>query len=191
LIAREANWIPSFEMQNSQGGELEADFGMLAAPGRFSHTSSPHLIIGECKSFNRFEEEHFARASEAAKLFPGAVLCFFTFNDALDKKEIRGLTRLAKQGRERLDVGKQMNPVLILAARELFSEFRLTDFYSRYGDKAGHARGVFLRDDMQEICAFTQQLYLGMPSEHEWLEEKRRKKLARMAKSNAVTEKRA
>jgi len=166
-------------MKDSAGKEFEADFGMLAAPSRFSHASSPHLIIGECKSFNRFEARDFARAEEAAALFPGAVVCFCTFNEALDKKEVKGLTRLAKQGRKRMDVGKQMNPVLILTGGELFSEFRTTELYSSYHDKADYARHVYMRNDMQELCEFTQQLYLSMPSYHEWLEEKRRKKLAR------------
>jgi hypothetical protein len=180
-IAQQSSWLPSFKMRNESGKELEADFGMLAAPSRFSHRSSPYLIIGECKSFNRFDQKDFARAREAAELFPGAVLCFCTFNEALDKNEIRGLTSLATHGRARLDVGKQMNPVLILTARELFSEFKMTDFYSLHGDKADYARSVYARHDMEELCDFTQQLYLGMPSYHKWLEEKRRKKAARLA----------
>jgi hypothetical protein len=104
----------------------------------------------------------------------------------LDKNEIRGLTSLAIQGRARLDVGKQMNPILILTARELFSEFKMTDFYSLYGDKANYARSVYMRDDMEELCDFTQQLYLGMPSYHEWLEEKHRKRAARLAARRPV-----
>lgn len=84
-----------------------------------------------------------------------------------------------------MDVGKRMNPVLILTARELFSEFKISDFYSLYGDKADYARGVYMRKDIQELCEFTQQIYLGMPSYHEWLEEKRRKKVALAAKSHA------
>lgn len=74
-----------------------------------------------------------------------------------------------------------MNPVLILTSRELFSEFKMTDFYSLYGDKADYAHGIYLRDDIQELCEFTQQIYLGVPSYHESLEEKRRKKTARLA----------
>ena len=185
-IAREANWIPSFNMRNGQGEELEADFGMLAAPGRFTH-SSPYLIIGECKSFNRFEKKDFVRAKQAATLFPGAILCFCTFNEALDKTEIGGLTRLAKQGRKRMDVGKQMNPVLILTSRELFSEFRLTSFYSLYGSQADYARLVYLRNDIQELCEFTQKIYLGMPSYHEWVEEKRRKRAARLSAASQAS----
>ncbi len=34
--------VPSFTMRNAAGKEFEADFGMLAKPSRFSHTSSPH-----------------------------------------------------------------------------------------------------------------------------------------------------
>lgn len=162
-------------MRDSTSKEFEADFGMLATPSRFSHTSSPHLIVGECKSFNRFSEKDFARAEQAANLFPGAVLCFCTFNESLDKNEIKGLTRLVKQGRRKMDVGKQMNPVLILTARELFSGSKMKNFYSLYGDKADYARHVYMRDDMQELCEFTQQLYLGMPSYHEWLEAKRKR----------------
>jgi hypothetical protein len=180
-IARVSSWVPSFEMRDGKGNTLEADFGMLAAPSFFSHTSSPHLIIGECKSFNRFEEKDFARAREAGKLFPGAVLCFCTFNESLDQNEIRGLTRIANEGRERLGVGKQMNPVLILTARELFSEFKMAGLESLYGEKGQHARAMFIRDDMEELCDFMQQLYLGMPSYHQWLEDKHKKRLARRA----------
>jgi hypothetical protein len=179
-IAPNSNWLPSFKMNNDSGGELEADFGMLATPAPISHRSTPYLIIGECKSFNRFEKKDFARARKAAELFPGAVLCFCTFNEALDKNEVRGLSGLAKQGRARLDVGQQMNPILILTARELFSEFKMTDFYSLYGDKAEYARAVYLQGELEEVCDFTQQFYLGMPSYHEWLEQKRRKKVLRL-----------
>jgi hypothetical protein len=185
-VARTSNWVTSFTMRNAAGKEFEIDFGMLAEPSRFSHTSSPHLIIGECKSFNRFEKRDFVRAKETANLFPGAILCFCTFNDALDKDEIRELTKLARQGQKKIIAGKQMNPMLILTARELFSEFKMTDFYSLYGDNAEHARSVYLRDDVQELCEFTQRIYLGVPSYHELLEEKRRKKAARLASRSQV-----
>jgi hypothetical protein len=187
-VARESNWVPSFTMRGAASKEFEADFGMLAAPSKFSHTSSPHLIIGECKSFNRFEQRDFVRADQAATLFPGAVLCFCTFNETLDKNEIKGLTKLAKLGRKRMQVGKQTNPVLILTARELFAEFKNSDFYSTYGDKAEYARHVYMRDDMQELCEFTQQLYLGMPSYHEELQERQRKKAAQLASQSQTTD---
>jgi hypothetical protein len=48
-----------------------------------------------------------------------------------------------------------------------------------------------MRRDMDELCDFTQELYLGMPSTHEWFEEKRRKRLARLASRKAIAEKKA
>jgi hypothetical protein len=63
----------------------------------------------------------------------------------------------------------------------------MTNFYSLYGDKAEYARGIYLRDDLQELCGFTQEIYLGMRSYHEWLEEKRRKRAVRLAAKAPAT----
>jgi hypothetical protein len=48
----------------------------------------------------------------------------------------------------------------------------MSNFYESYGDRAQFARSVYLRRDFDELCDFTQELYLGMPSRHEWFEEK-------------------
>jgi hypothetical protein len=178
-IAPQSTWLPSFEMRDKDGKQFEADFGMFAAPNRFTHVSSPYMILGECKSFKRFNEKDFTRAREAANLFPGCVLCFCTFNETLNRDEIRGIRPIALEGRKEMDIGKQMNPVLVLTARELFGELRLLDFHSLYGDKAQYASSVYMRGDMQELCDFTQQLYLGMQPHHEWLDEKYKKIIAR------------
>src|SRR5207248_1795490 len=97
--------------------------------------------------------------------FAGGAYCVgAALNFLMENEEIEGLSRNAKRGRRRMDIGKQINPVHVLTARELFSEFKLSDFYSLYGDNADYARGVYLRDDIQELCDFTQRIYLGMPS---------------------------
>jgi hypothetical protein len=66
-----------------------------------------------------------------------------------------------------MDVGTNVNPVLILTARELFRQFHLGEFSQLYGTDSQLARGIFMRDEIREICEFTQRLYLGMPSNHE------------------------
>jgi hypothetical protein len=180
-LARDSNWLPSFTMRNPAKQEFEADFGMLAKPSRLSHTASPHLFIGECKSFNRFEEKDFARAAQAASLFPGAILCFCTLNETLSRDEIKGLRKLANAARKKMAARKPTNAVLILTGRELFSEYKTTGFYSLYGDKAEYVRAMYIRNDPEEFCDFTQQLYLGMPSRHEWFEQRRRKRMAKLA----------
>jgi hypothetical protein len=178
-IAHKSTMIPSFEMRRNGQADFEADFGAFIALGAFSHITSPYLLLGECKSFNHFKQDDFDRARRAAELFPGAVLCFCTFNDALTPFEIRGLKRIVTAGREILDVGMQLNPVLILTGRELFGQFIFGDFSTLYEADAQLARGLFMRSDVRELCEFTQRLYLGMPSSHDVRQEKRRKQAAK------------
>ncbi len=186
-IARTATWLPSFEMKHPDGSSFEADFGLFAKPHVYEHTSTPHLFLGECKSFNPFKPDDFARARKAAKLFPGSILCFCTLNESFSPNEIRELTRLVNAGRKRLDVGKQTNPVLLLTGRELFGQYRIESPYDIYGDKKEMAERVYMRNDIQETCDFTQQLYLGIESYYTWRERKRQKLIARRAANKKAT----
>ncbi|MCI0626245.1 MAG: hypothetical protein L0387_32145 [Acidobacteria bacterium] len=180
-VVRESTWLPSFRLTNAEGKEVEADFGMFARPNRFSHATSPFLLLGECKSFNVFKAEDFAKARYMAKLFPGAVLCFATFRETLNAGEIKALTRIVLRGRKSLRTGKLLNAVLILTGKELFSQFRWDrQLHEAYGDRAKYAEMVYIRRDIEELCSFSQQVHLGMSSYHEWLDEKHRRRIARM-----------
>jgi hypothetical protein len=186
-IAFKKSWIPSFHMMKDGKQEFEADFGMFVEPGATSHISTPYLILGECKSYDRFEEKDFARARKAAQLFPGAVLCFCTLKEALETDEIKGITKIVTAGRGRLDVGKQVNPVLILTATELFGQFNIKEFALLYKDEAERVNRMIWRSEINEICEFTQKRYLGMPSSHEVRQEKYKKRVARKAVRSAKT----
>jgi hypothetical protein len=190
-VARQSTWLPSFEMKNAADDCFEPDFGLFAAPNRWSQVSSPYLMLGECKSFNRFEAKDFARARHMAKVFPGSVICFCTFNDSLNADEIEGIKKIAQEGRERLGDGKQLNPVLVLTGLELFGQFSIGEFYSKYGDKADYANHAHMRGDMQELCDFSLQFHLGMESYHKWWEAKNKKRIVRIqaAKKAAKTRK--
>jgi hypothetical protein len=184
-VAHKTTMIPSFEMEKNGQTEFEADFGAFIAPGALNPITSPYLMLGECKSFNRFEEKDFERARKAAQLYPGAVLCFCTFNESLEPAEIKGLKKIVEAGREILDVGVSVNPVLILTGRELFGQFHFGDFSDLYGADAQMARGMFMRGEIRDLCEFTQRLYVGMPSSHEVRQEKMRKRAAKkQAKAN-------
>ena len=178
-VAHKVTMIPSFEMKKGGQQGFEADFGAFIAPGALNPITSPYLMLGECKSFNRFEERDFGRARKAAQLYPGVVLCFCTFNESLEPAEIRGLKKIVEAGREILDVGVSVNPVLILTGRELFGQFHLGEFSELYGADAQMARGMFMRGEIRNLCEFTQRLYLGMPSSHEVRQEKLRKRAAK------------
>ena len=67
--------------------------------------------------------------------------------------------------------------VLILTARELFGQFRLGEFSELYSTDAQMARNLFMHGDINELCEFTQKLYLGTPSSH----EVRRQKMQKLA----------
>lgn len=178
-VAHKTTMIPSFEMKKNGQTEFEADFGAFVSIGAFSQITTPYLVLGECKSFNRFEDKDFERARRAGELFPGAVLCFCTFNDSLDSSEIKGLKKIVEAGRESFDVGMSVNPVLILTGRELFGQFHLGEFSELYGTDSQLARGMFMRGEIREVCEFTQRLYLGMPSSHEVRQERMRKRVAK------------
>jgi hypothetical protein len=181
-------WIPSFRMTNADGKEAESDFGIFARPSRFSNTSSPFLILGECKSFNLFASADFAKAHYLTDLFPGAVLCFATFRDKLTRKEIKSLTRIVRRGRARLGTGRVRNPVLILTGKELFSQFSFaTEFYEEYGDKAQYARMAYIRRDIEELCSLSQEVHLGIESYHSWLEEKYKRRNAKREKLSQLS----
>jgi hypothetical protein len=184
---RRATYIPSFQMKDAQGKELEADFGMFVAPSHWDHDTAPYLILGECKSFNKLEAKDFARARALANTFPGAILCFATFNESFSPKEIESLKRIVLKGRRHFDVGRIRNPVILLTARELFGQFRLGGYHEQYGAKAEYARMVAMRGDLRELADFTQQIYLGMQPYHEWYQEKHRAKVRKIqAKQAAV-----
>jgi hypothetical protein len=184
-IAHKVTMISSFEMKKNGQQEFESDFGAFISPGALNPITSPYLMLGECKSFNRFEEKDFERARKAAQLFPGAVLCFCTFNESLEPAEIKGLKKIVEAGRDSLDVGKHLNPVLILTGRELFGQFHFGEYSELYGTDAQLARGMFMRGEIRDMCEFTQRLYLGMPSSHDVRQEKYRKQAARKAARNA------
>jgi hypothetical protein len=185
-IAHKTTMIPSFEMKKSGQSEFEADFAAFMNMGAHSQIATPYLVLGECKSFNRFAEKDFERAKKAAELFPGAILCFCTFNDSLEPDEIKGLKRIAAAGREILDVGMNRNPVLILTGRELFGQFHLGEFSELYGTDSQLASSLFMRREIGEVCEFTQRLYLGMESSHDVHQAKMRKRWAKkQAAANA------
>lgn len=172
---RSMTWIPSFEMKAESGEALEADFGAFLAPGRFDLDTAPYLILGECKSFNRLEPQDFKRARALANAFPGAALCFATFNEKFSPQEISSLKRIAIRGRRSYRTGRVQNPVILLTARELFGQFKRGNIHSLYDSKEQMARGMFMRGNLQELADFTQQLYLGLPSYGEWRDQKKKR----------------
>jgi hypothetical protein len=111
-------WIPSFTLTNAER-VLEADFAVLLADDHHVRRA-PWLILGECKTFDKFRAVDVQRMKHLAKTFPGAVLVFATFNDVLSKPERDIIGALATWGRVRW-----RNPVMVLTARELTADISM------------------------------------------------------------------
>lgn len=191
LLSRDAHhkmtWIPSFEIvkKDDKKVKFEADFAMFIEPSYASKSAIPSFVIGECKSFNTFENRDYDRTRQAMKLFPGAVLCFATFRDNLNPIEKRRLRAIANAGRELLRPGHQRNPVIILTGKELFGQYKMGDFYGEYGMDERWVRRLFQDGDVQAVADFTQSLYLDLKPAHE-IREDRRIKMAEKKKRKRV-----
>jgi hypothetical protein len=181
-VSRECTWIPSFMLRTKSGGPIkaEADFGAFVRPSGFSHLTDPVLIFGECKTFGDFDSRDYQRMNTLAKLFPGAIICFCTLKDELTKPEKARIAALARQGRKSLKTGQRRNPVLVLTRTELLGQFKLRRFTDDYPAQfSGLGKGAFMRRDLQEICDFTQQIHLGIESYYEWVQARRRRRMAK------------
>lgn len=164
----------SFVAKDSSGNELEADFGALWQESTFKGVEEG-IIFGECKTFGLFEKKDFQRMKNIAKLFPGAVLVFCTLRRALNREEIREIAKIAKTGRKHWKSERPINPVLILTGNEILSDLGPPHCWEDIGLSKKFDRVYGLLD----ICNATQQIYLNLPSWHDfWHEEieKRRSK---------------
>jgi hypothetical protein len=165
---------PSFELVDAAGGKLEADFGMFWRKSDFS-PEEPLLILGECKSYDRFSRRDVLRMRTLGVAFPGAVLVFCTLRPELSGEEKRWIGSLATWGRKSMGEGRWRNPVLMLTATELFSEGGPPDCWMEAGGRfARFGSAHYVTNEFNELCDVTQQLHLGIPSFGDQLRKRER-----------------
>lgn len=174
----------SFTAKDSNGNDLEADFGALWQESTFKGVTEG-IMFGECKTFGVFEKKDFQRMRGIAKQFPGAVLVFCTLRKELNKDEIKEIAKIAKAGRKHWKSEKPINPVLILTGNEILSDWGPPQCWEgmELSKKFDNLYGLL------DICNATQQIYLNLPSWHDfWHEEfekRRSNKIQRMRKGMA------
>ena len=143
--------------------------------------------------YNSFEKKDIQRMKKLAQSFPGAVIVFSTLNSTLGKSEKNLIRSLAMQGRRHWRDDRSYNPVLILTATELFADFKgLAHVWEEKGGRyADFARNRFDLHNILPLCDLTQQLYLDMPSWHEWRVERIERRRAIRAQRTASSEREA
>jgi len=161
------------------GKQIEADLGMLFRLRRFGHGKT-EVVFAECKTHMPFQSRDVDRMGVLRDQFPGALLVFATLNKQLTSSERRLLCPVVNRGRRDWESIRPFNPVLILTGTELYSDQGPPDCWENQpGKHAAFARYHRVQADLLELCDVTQQLYLGMKSRHQWLDERRQERLHR------------
>lgn len=197
-------WSPGHELKLASGKSLEADFILWYQRTMMFGTDHPtEIVFGEVKSFGRdpskSEVKHERKASKAdvfgdedvgrmkllAQAFPGAILVFATMRDAaqITKGEVGRLRKLANWGREFVPTGRHTRgPVVLLTGAELFSSYSLREAWIKRGGRHKEMvdPGYVDLGHLKTLADLTQQLYLGMPAYHKWIEAKWKRRQAQM-----------
>lgn len=168
---------PMFSFKAKKGAtELEADLGLLFQESKYMECRMEQLFC-ECKSFNAFEEKDGRRMRALGAEFPGAFLVFVTLKTTLSEKEKRILRPIVNRGRRYWKNERPYNPVLILTGNELFAEHSLEATWRDLGGvHARRAQRWSYENRLLDLADASQEIYLGMPTWHVWLQQRFRKK---------------
>jgi hypothetical protein len=171
--------VLSFNAAGPGGQILEADAAAFWEDTAFGQRNDG-IMFAECKTYDRFQAKDFMRMRQLAKTFPGAVLAFSTLRKSLSPQEIKGITRIAKQGRTYWKGERPINPVLILTGTELLHFSRPPHCWEEsLQNKFRHVYGLLA------LCNATQQIYLNLADWqtewHEIREEKRKRSQAKVS----------
>jgi hypothetical protein len=184
-------WSAGQELTLSSSRKVEADMIAWYQRKRVRSLDQPiDVIFGEAKSFGReaFKDEDLENLKALAIRFPGSILVCATMKQAseLSKGELLRLKRLANWGREYVSgTWKSRAPLIILTGTELFAPYRLELAWKSIGGKHKELiePGYVHADNLRVLADLTQQLYLGLPSYHDWQSDKWKRITARRNKN--------
>jgi hypothetical protein len=159
----ERSWTVSLEDRREESA-FEMDFGVWLRPDLFDRTVAPELVLGEAKTFNRFDRTDFARAEYLLGRFPDAHVAFATLNPELDRSERVGLTRLLRKRRR--DWPRFRGRLIVLTATELCdTSYAVAPTYTweRLGGQHAEiaARHRDANRDLDSLSDATLELYAG------------------------------
>ena len=183
----ETTWVPSVILRGPRLSEIEVDFA-LWWKGSFLDDAVPTLVVGECKSFNRADDDDLKRMANLAQAFPEAIVAFATLQPDLSALEKHGLAELVAAHRSNLPFSETPAPFLVLTGHELLSTEPLPLCWE--GKSTSHdavAEAYRRQDGLPALCDASHQLYLGMHPHHEWLRAQMQLLPRSMAKAKGAT----
>ena len=190
-------WSGGQNLTLEDGTKVEIDLVVWYQRKEMFGTDRPtEIVFGEAKSFGKVGEDIFLdvdvdRMKRLAMRFPGSICVFATLKDgaALTRNEVARIRKFAEWGREyNRDRRQTRAPVILLTGTELFAAHDLSHAWKEKGGRHAEliAPAYVSTERLTLIADFTQQLYLGMPSYHDWTE---RRWEARRASKQSRTQK--
>ena len=161
----------------SKGADkIEADLTCLYRMSSWRN-KSVQVVHAECKSFNKIEAADITRMRKLRDEFPGAVLIFSVLKESLSEEEQKRISGLVSTERRKRLQGKGFSPIIVLTGIELFSTYGFrNNWRERGGVYAKFEERYFDFSDLGELADATQQIYLELPSWHDWFQKEYRKK---------------
>jgi hypothetical protein len=143
--------------------KFEVDLALLFHGPHFGATNVG-VIFAECKTYAHFKDNDIRRLRKLGVRFPGAILLFSTIREKLTNREKRLLRAAVNRNRALANAGKYFNPIMILTAKELLSDFGAPLCWERGGGTAMTWNYHAGDKTLLNLCDITQQLHLEMPA---------------------------
>jgi hypothetical protein len=181
----EMSWFPGCEI-GPEVSKYELDFVAFWRK-RWARSGPVRVLIGECKTFDKFTQKELRRFREVAKQFPETIRVFATLRDELEGAERDAIASLAREGRR---FGGSRSPVLVLTKTELLSTARPPYCYKDAGSRFAKFKDFNVAptagdDGLVGLCDLTQQVHLGMEPMWKTFDKEFEKRRARRKSSLA------
>lgn len=155
-------WFPGCEV-GPEDSKYELDFVAFWRK-RWGMGGQVRVLMGECKTFDKFTAKEVLRFRAVAKKFPKTIRVFATLRAELEQDEKSAIAGLAREGRR---LGGSRSPVLVLTATELLSTRQPPYCYdgagARFEKFKDYNPAPMAGDDgLLGLCDLTQQLHLDM-----------------------------
>jgi len=191
FLARDSFEPTAWSTNLDLGDGLEVDFVLLRESREriVPIDDPPVLLLGEAKTYGKFEKKDFARMIRLRSLFPEAILVFATLRKSLTQEEKRAMKKLAQPAVSRAKAVPYSTGVMLLTGHELFSRKGPPHCWAEVGGRIAEiaSKNEVIANDprVHQIADLTLQIHLGLKPHHQWA-SRTYKRLAREKKKRRV-----
>jgi hypothetical protein len=164
-----ASWSTGLQLNQ----DVEVDFCLVREDESDWAEEGPYLLLGEAKSYGRFEARDFERARLLRERFPSATLVFATLRPALSESEKGEIEELDRPQVTRYEDLPTQASVLVLTALELFHPEGPPRCWNDAGGRAAALSGQassYVRPLIPTWADLTLQIHADLAPHHEWWE---------------------